>query len=67
MRKVEFFNHDPGKHGWLHKNGLQIGEKVLVDGRVYRFGLEREGRDGVLTPVDGPLASGQHTKFGGKR
>lgn len=51
MRTIDYFNRDPNGKGWLKKLGLKPGELVKVNGQVYRYSVEREGREHVLTPV----------------
>jgi hypothetical protein len=52
MKEVDYFNCDPKSLGWLWRLKLKVGELVRVNGHVYRYGVEREGKDHVLTPVD---------------
>lgn len=52
MKKVDYFNAAPNGKGWLAALRLRVGELVEVAGVVYRYSVERDGRDHVLTPVD---------------
>lgn len=52
IERVEYFDAAPRGKGWLHTLRLRVGELVEVAGVVYRYSVERDGRDHVLTPVD---------------
>jgi hypothetical protein len=58
MRKIDWFERSTQGKGWLHRLGLKANELVEVEGRVYRYGTERDGQEHVLTPVDGPITDG---------
>jgi hypothetical protein len=65
MRTIPYFNTDPKSGGWLAKAGLKVGELVQIQGLrgTYRYSIERDGQDHVLTPAE-PLIESQHRHFG---
>jgi hypothetical protein len=65
MRTLNWFDNDPKAPSWLHKSGLRSGELVLVAGHTYRYSVENEGRDHVLTPAE-PMMDGQRRYIGRK-
>lgn len=50
-RIVDYFDRSPKSQGWLHRQQLKPNEIVEVNGVLYRYSEEREGKDRVLTPV----------------
>ncbi len=62
MKSISYFNQDPKSSSWLHKLNLKVGELVRVEGRTYRFDVERKGLDCVLTPVSFPVSTPAENK-----
>lgn len=52
MKTINWFDWAPRGRGWLALAGLKAGELVLVNRQVYRYSVERQGTEHILTPVE---------------